>query len=415
MPASSPGPASGRCCATGSSASSRPTTTTTSTSDRPAVDLKAAIRERAHALGFDRCGFTRAALPERISRDYLSAIEDGRHGTMDWLARDPERRSTPRGLWHEARTVIALAMTYGPEEDPRPLLARRDRANISVYARGEDYHDVIKPRLKQIGRWLAEDHGAGIKVFVDTAPVLEKPLAQQAGLGWQGKHSNLVSRDLGSWFFLAEIYTDLDLEPDPPERDHCGRCRACLDVCPTRAFVGPYRLDARRCLSYLTIEHKGPIPAEFRAAMGNRIYGCDDCLAACPWNKFARTAQDAKLRARDDLKAPGLAELAGLDDQAFRALFRKSPIKRIGRDRFLRNVLIAIGNSREVKLLPCVEKCLTDPSPLVRGMAVWALERLASPQHVRNLADRHATTESNAHVHLEWSMATGGQYPMNGR
>lgn len=353
-------------------------------------------------------------MPERIGQDYRAFVDDGRHGSMDWLARDPERRASPQGLWPEARSVISLAMSYGPDADPRPQLAQRERGNISVYARGDDYHDVIKPRLKQIGRWLAEKHGAGIKVFVDTAPVLEKPLAQQAGLGWQGKHSNLVSRTLGSWFFLAEIYTDLEIEPDVAEQDHCGRCRACLDICPTEAFVGPYRLDARRCLSYLTIEHKGPIPLVFREAMGNRIYGCDDCLAACPWNKFATVAAEAKLQARDALTAPPLAELARLDDAAFRLLFRKSPIKRIGRDRFLRNVLIAIGNSGQVELASLAEDKLGDASPLVRGMAVWAIGQLATANKIRRLADHYIPHESDAEVHSEWSQVLDRINPMNG-
>jgi epoxyqueuosine reductase len=338
--------------------------------------IRSAIRERARALGFDAVGFTAPDLPRARQSAYRRYVAAGRHGDMAWLARDPERRQSPRGLWPEVRSVVVLGLNYGPDEDPLASLARRECATISVYARHRDYHDLIKGRLKQLAGWLHGRYGAQVKVFVDTAPVLEKPLAHQAGIGWQGKHSNLVSRRFGSWLFLGEIFTDLQLEPDPPETDHCGSCRACLDVCPTDAFPAPYQLDARRCISYLTIEHQGHIPREFRAPMGNRIYGCDDCLAVCPWNKFARTASEARLQARDDLRAPRLAELVQLDDSAFRRRFAGSPIKRTGRDRFVRNVLIAIGNSGEPDLAARVEERLADPSPLVRAMAVWALRRL---------------------------------------
>jgi epoxyqueuosine reductase len=293
-----------------------------------------------------------------------------------------------------------LGLNYGPDSDPLASLAHRDRATISVYARNRDYHDLVKGKLKRLATRFAALSGAELKVFVDTAPLMEKPLAEAAGLGWQGKHTNLVSREFGSWLFLGAILTAADLPPDPPEADHCGSCRACLDICPTGAFPAPYRLDARRCLSYLTIEHKGPIPREFRAAMGNRIYGCDDCLAACPWNKFARTTREAKLAARDDLVAPPLADLAALDDAGFRAYFSGSPIKRIGRDRFVRNVMVAIGNSGEDALVPVATAALGDPSPLVRGAAVWALARLDLAAAFR--ARAAASGESDPDVMEEW-------------
>ena len=279
-------------------------------------------------------------------REFLSL---GAHGDMAWMATNAERRGDPRALWRQARSIVMLGLNYGPDDDPLAILKDRRRGDISVYARGDDYHDLIKPRLKNLGRWLIDHAGGDIKVFVDTAPLMEKPLAAAAGLGWQGKHTNLVSRQLGSWLFLGAIFTTLDLPPDEAERDHCGNCRACLDVCPTAAFPAPYRLDARRCISYLTIEHKGAIPREFRELMGNRIYGCDDCLAVCPWNKFAVAGREAKLAARQALRAPLLADLVRLDDAAFRLLFAKSAVKRIGRARFIRNVLIAIGNSSDAK------------------------------------------------------------------
>ena len=269
---------------------------------------------------------------------------------MDWLADRPERRADPRGLWPDVRSVIMLGVNYGPDQNPLKILEARSRGAISVYAQGDDYHDLIKKRLKALARWLVAAEACEVKVFVDTAAVMEKPLAQAAGLGWQGKHTNLVSREFGSWLFLGAIFTTLDLPHDDADTDHCGSCRACLDICPTSAFPAPYQLDARRCISYLTIEHKGPIPREFRKAIGNRIYGCDDCLAVCPWNKFAQAGRETKLAARDELRAPPLAELARLDDAAFRAMFTKSPVKRIGRDRFVRNVLIAIGNSGDAEL-----------------------------------------------------------------
>ncbi len=300
---------------------------------------------------------------------------------MDWIAQTADRRAAPCELWPDVRSVVMLGLNYGPDENPLAAPAQKDRAAISVYARGRDYHQLIKGRLKTLAARLASRSGGSAKVFVDTAPVMEKPLAEAAGLGWQGKHTNLVSREFGSWLFLGAIFSDAILEPDPPERDHCGSCRACLDICPTAAFPAPYRLDARRCISYLTIEHAGPIPHEFRVAIGNRIYGCDDCLAACPWNKFAAAGHEAKLQARADLVEPPLAELAALDDAAFRERFSASPIKRIGRDRFVRNVLIAIGNSGDPRLAAGAARLRDDPAPVVQDAARWALGRLAAGGH----------------------------------
>jgi epoxyqueuosine reductase len=328
----------------------------------------------------------------------------GAHGDMAWLKANAERRADPRALWPQVRSIVMLGLNYGPDDDPLAILKDRVRGDISVYARGDDYHDLIKPRLKNLGRWLIDNAGGDIKVFVDTAPVMEKPLAAAAGLGWQGKHTNLVSRQLGSWLFLGAIFTTLDLPPDEAERDHCGTCRACLDVCPTAAFPAPYRLDARRCISYLTIEHKGAIPRELRPLMGNRIYGCDDCLAVCPWNKFAQSGREMKLAARDSLRAARLADLARLDDAAFRALFAKSAIKRIGRARFIRNVLIAIGNSGDASLVEETERLLDDESPLVRGAAVWALGRLDRARLAACAVARGAA-ESDSEVIAEWTAA----------
>jgi epoxyqueuosine reductase len=336
-------------------------------------------------------------------REYLAA---GAHGDMEWMAATAERRCDPRTMWPSARSVVMLGVNYGPDDDPLAILKDRRRGGISVYARGDDYHELIKPRLKTLGRWLIENGGGDIKVFVDTAAVMEKPLAAAAGLGWQGKHTNLVSRQLGSWLFLGAIFTTLDLPPDAVEEDHCGNCRACLDVCPTAAFPAPYRLDARRCISYLTIEHKGQIPRELREPMGNRIYGCDDCLAVCPWNKFAVAGREAKLAAREVLRAPLLADLARLDDAAFRALFAKSAVKRIGRARFVRNVLIAIGNSGDAALADEAEWLLGDTSPLVRGAAIWALGRLDRARLERS-ATKRAAAESDPEVVAEWAAARG--------
>ena len=321
---------------------------------------------------------------------------------MGWMAETAARRSDPRVLWPNVRAVVMLGLNYGPETDPRAILAHPDRGAISVYAQNRDYHDVIKGKLKLIAGRLAARTGAEVKVFVDTAPLMEKPLAARAGLGWQGKHTNLVSREHGSWLLLGAILTALPLPPDAPESDHCGSCRSCLAACPTDAFPAPYRLDARRCISYLTIEHAGPIPDEFRAAMGNRIYGCDDCLAACPWNKFARAGSEMKLKARPDLQAPRLVALAALDDAAFRALFAGSPVKRIGRDRFVRNVLIAIGNSGDAELLPAVLARLDDPAAIVRGAAIWALSRLDRVRAIREASERMGR-EGDLDVLDEWT------------
>ena len=334
--------------------------------------LQAEIRAEALALGFDAVGFAPATLSAEARSNLSQFIAEGRHGEMGWLADKADRRGDPQVLWPEACSVIVLGLNYAPAHDPFDFQTRPATANISVYARHRDYHDTIKKKLKALGRWMSERYGCGIKVFVDTAPVMEKPLAQQARLGWQGKHTNLVSRDFGSWLFLGEVYTTLNLGAEPAEVDHCGSCQRCLDICPTRAFTGPYQIDARRCISYLTIEHKGPIPHELRPLMGNRIYGCDDCLAVCPWNKYAQASAQADFQPREALMAPQLRALASLDDAAFRVLFTASPIKRIGRDRFLRNVLIAIGNSGSADLVDCATALLADPSPLVRGTAVWA-------------------------------------------
>ena len=366
------------------------------------ADLKAALAHEASALGFDSIGITDPEAIAQAGKYFREFLEVGAHGDMDWLAASPERRTDPRVLWPGVRSVIMLGVNYGPDENPLQILEKRTRGAISVYAQGDDYHDLIKKRLKALARWLVAASGDDVKVFVDTAAVMEKPLAQAAGLGWQGKHTNLVSRELGSWLFLGAIYTASELPRDEADGDHCGSCRACQDICPTAAFPAPYKLDARRCISYLTIENKGPIPHEFRKAIGNRIYGCDDCLAVCPWNKFAQQGREAKLAARSELRAPELSELARLDDGAFRALFAKSPVKRIGRDRFIRNVLIAIGNSNDVALAQEAERLLDDDNALVRGAAVWALSELMAPDTFAALAKQASASETDAAVRAEW-------------
>jgi epoxyqueuosine reductase len=365
--------------------------------------MKQRIIAKAREIGFDAVGVAPATAGAREQARLDAFLAQGQHGDMEWMERTVERRRDPRILWPEARSVIALATNYGPDHDPMDNLKARDRANISVYARNRDYHDLVKKRLKQLGRWMAAEFGCELKVFVDTAPVLEKPLAQSAGVGWQGKHSNLVSRDLGSWFFLGEIFTTLELEPDRPGNDRCGSCSNCLDICPTSAFPTPYTLDASRCISYLTIEHKGHIAEEFRRAMGNRVYGCDDCLAVCPWNKFAKISSETTLTAREDLTLPLLTSFLGLDDAGFRARFSGSPVKRVGRDRFLRNVLIATGNSGDTGALPVVEGLLADASPLVRAMAVWATGCLASSERLAALCAMHEPGELDDDVRGEWS------------
>ncbi|MBT9372197.1 tRNA epoxyqueuosine(34) reductase QueG [Rhizobium sp. CSW-27] len=389
--------------------------TSTSDQDRPsaAEGQKAAERRRkltgflrreAEALGFDLCRITLPdAIPDAKARldAFLAA---GRHGTMAWMEETRERRADPRVLWGEVRSIVMFGLNYGPDEDPRGILEKPDRAAISVYARNRDYHDVIKGRLKEIATRFAARAGEDVKVFVDTAPVMEKPLAAAAGLGWQGKHTNLVSRSHGSWLFLGSLFTTADLEIDAAERDHCGSCRACLDACPTAAFPAPYQIDARRCISYLTIEHKGPIDPCLRPLIGNRIYGCDDCLAACPWNKFAASASEMKLQAREDLKEPEIAALLRLDDAGFRTLFSGSPVKRIGRDRFVRNVLIAAGNSGRADLIaPCL-RLLTDGSDVVRAMAVWALSRLM-PADAFEALKAAQRSETSPEVETEWRNA----------
>jgi epoxyqueuosine reductase len=368
-----------------------------------AADAKAAIRQAALGLGFDAVGFARPDLLGEARQNLAAFLARGYHGDMGWLAARADERTAPKTLWPEVKTVVVLALNYAPADDALAGLAQVGQGNVSVYARGRDYHEVMKSRLKALARKIAADAPGPLKVFVDTAPVMEKPLAMSAGLGWQGKHTNLVSRDFGSWLFLGEIYLSVALEPDAPEADHCGACHACLDVCPTQAFPAPYQLDARRCISYLTIEHKGHIPAALRPAIGNRIYGCDDCLAVCPWNKFAQAARETRFFAR--AAAPALAELVALDDAAFRARFAGTPVKRTGRDRFIRNVLIAIGNSGDEGLAPLAINRLDDASPLVRAMAVWALARLIAPADLARLAAAHAGAERDPDVRAEWATA----------
>lgn len=366
------------------------------------VSMAAEVRARALEEGFDAVGIT---TPDGIGdagvrlRDFIGR---GWHGDMTWLADSAERRMHPRSLWPEARSIVVVGVNYRLPGDPLALLSRPDVGSVSVYARGRDYHDVVKSRLKRLGRWMSERYAAEARVFVDTAPVLEKPLASAAGVGWQGKHTNLVSRALGSWSFLGEIFSTLDLAPDRAETDHCGSCRRCLDICPTAAFPAPYRLDARRCISYLTIERKGPIPARFRKAIGNRIYGCDDCLAVCPWNKFARVSREAAFLPRAELTAPRLAELARLDDAQFRRMFSRSPIKRTGRDRFVRNVLIALGNSGSEQAVPDVEARLLDSSSLVRAAAVWAFRELSDEERFGAKRRKLRPAERDPEVLSEW-------------
>jgi epoxyqueuosine reductase len=362
--------------------------------------LKDRIVEEAKARGFDAVRFASADAVPGASEALETFIAEGRQGDMAWLADTVERRKAPRALWPQAESVILLGLNYARGGDPLAILEDRARGAISIYAQGADYHDVLKAKLKPLAARVRELTQGEVKIFVDTAPVMEKPLAARAGLGWQGKHTNLVSREFGSWLFLGSIFTTAKIEPDAPEQDHCGACRRCLDVCPTRAFTAPYRIDARACISYLTIEHKGHIAPRYRAAMGNRIFGCDDCLAVCPWNKFASNAREAKLSVKAECDNPPLAELLMLDDAAFRARFRGTPIRRTGRDRFLRNVLIAAGNSGEPSLAPLVEARLADASPLVRAMAVWALARL-SPQRFDALRRAQADDPDPA-VRSEW-------------
>ena len=335
------------------------------------------LKGEAARLGFQACGIAAADAAPKAAERLRAWLAAGRHGDMIWMAARERERASPYGLWQDVRSVIALGMSYAPAADPLALAAEPLRGRVSVYAQGGDYHDVVKRALKALARWIVAEAGGDVKVFVDTAPVMEKPLAEAAGIGWQGKHSNLVSRDAGSWLFLGVIYTTLDLAVDAPGRDVCGSCDACQRACPTDAFPAPYQLDARRCISYLTIEHSGPIPVELRAGVGNRVYGCDDCLAVCPWNKFAVAgAANRAFLPRAELAAPALGDLLALDDVAFRAVFAGSPIKRVGRDRMVRNACVAAGNSGDARLAGALRPLLTDPSAVVRDAAEWALAQL---------------------------------------
>lgn len=367
--------------------------------------MKERIREKAKEEGFDAIGFAQAKMGLREKARLEAFVSLGQHGDMTWMAEHLERRKDPRSLWPDVRSVIAVAINYGPESSPLNDLRAFDRANISVYARNKDYHNIIKKRLKKLGRWLGKEFNCDLKVFVDTAPILEKPLGQAAGIGWQGKHSNLVNQKFGSWLFLGEIFTTLNLEPDASEVDHCGSCKKCLDICPTNAFPEPYMLDASRCISYLTIEHKGHIPVEYREKMGNRIYGCDDCLAVCPWNKFAKMASESAFIPREDLTLPLLEDLLCLDDLSFRKKFSGSPIKRIGRNRFIRNVLIAMGNSRAKNPTVDFLNLLDDSSNIVRAMAVWAVGRMMSGEKLKILSTPYLKVETDANVLEEWDRA----------
>lgn len=365
--------------------------------------LKADLLARAKSLGFDICRITDAELPDEIGKQLEHSIEMKRHASMAWMETTLQRRKTPTAMWDEAKTAIMLGMNYGPNINPLQTLDQKSKATLSVYARNRDYHDIIKGKLKTLAGWIASQTNEDVKVFVDTAPLMEKPLAKQAGLGWQGKHTNLVSREFGSWLFLGSILTKAQLDIDSEEIDHCGSCHSCLDICPTNAFPAPYQLDARRCISYLTIEHDGAIPHEFREAMGNRIYGCDDCLAVCPWNKYAQETSELKLQAREDLLAPDLKELASLDDTDFRKKFSGSPIKRIGREKFIRNVMIAVGNSNDHSLKKITHKNAKDESPIVRSASVWALSRLEDKQTFANMRLKALEDETDEAVLKEWN------------
>ena len=369
-------------------------------------DLKQTLMAEAYRLGFCNVGFSTPDAIADAEPRLREFVQSGYHGEMAWMETHLERRVNPRHLWSEAKSVIMLMVNYGPDEDPLLKLSQQQIGNISVYAQGHDYHDIVKKKLKVLARWLIETAGGEVKVFVDTAPLMEKPLAQMAGLGWQGKHTNIVSRGHGSWTFLGSIFTTIELAPEHAEIDHCGSCHACLDVCPTQAFVAPYKMDARKCISYLTIEHAGPIPPEYRAAMGNRIYGCDDCLAVCPWNKYAQEANELRLVGRPENKSPALLSLMGLSDEGFRARFTASPIKRIGRARFTRNVLIAVGNmgkTADAQHVSAVELHLHDDAPIVRGAAIWALQQIDAPRAMF-LRSELMEKEQDATVRAEWEL-----------
>lgn len=367
--------------------------------------ISVALKRKAEALGFDAVGIASAREGWSAGAHLREFLDQGRHGDMAWLGQERDGanpREHPRQLWAEAQSAIIVGQSYATADDAIALLQQRESGLVSAYAARRDYHDVVKGKLKQLAQWLAHESGAEVKVFVDTAPLMEKPLAQRAGLGWQGKHTNLVSREHGSWLFLGAILSAAELEADAAEQDHCGSCRACLDVCPTNAFPAPYQLDARRCLAYLTIESKHQIPRAFREALGNRVFGCDDCLAVCPWNKFAQTSREARMAMRDELRLAPLAELAALDDAAFRARFAGTPVKRTGRDRFVRNVVCAIGNSGDAALAPVAEQLTGDSSPLVRGMAIWAARRLLDAEAFQRLKSIRAPREADASVAEEW-------------
>ncbi len=369
--------------------------------------LKELLKRRAEKLGFDAFGVTRAGARPDLKNKLTHSLGNEWHASMSWMQDTAKRRASPEALWADAKSVIMLGLSYAPDADPIADLAKTSSGNISVYARNRDYHDIIKGRLKELGGLLVRHGGAEVKVFVDTAPVMEKPLAQSAGLGWQGKHSVLVSREHGSWMFLGAIFTNMEMQGDAPGEDLCGTCTKCLDICPTNAFPAPYQLDARKCLAYYNNEHHGPIPEKYRAVMGNRIFGCDDCLAVCPWNKFAETAREAKLRARRDLSLPALGELVQLDEVGFRAMFSGSPVKRLGHARFLRNVLIALGNSADKGLLVRALERVSDEDELIRGTAVWAVRQLAGAKEFLDLREQHGVGEKSLDVAMEWR---GGQH-----
>ena len=363
---------------------------------------KEKIQKKSKEFGFDIIKITEPEIHKKDHRYIKDFLNNNFHGDMDWLEKNLERRLSPKKIWQDVKSIIVLGVNYAPDHDPMHNLRIKDVGNISVYARGDDYHDVIKKNLKKFGRWIVSQTNSEIKVFIDTAPIMEKPLAQKAGLGWQGKHTNLVSRDYGSWLFLASIFTNLDLEIDTEENDHCGNCNNCIEVCPTNAFVEPYKLDARKCISYLTIEHKGIIPVHLRSKIGNRIYGCDDCLAVCPWNKFAKESKEIKFKQGNKNELYDLKKLSLLDDYSFRKMFSKSPIKRIGRDRFLRNVLIAIGNAKLKDAKDQISKNIFDKSPIVRGAAIWALNQITDGEELKKIREISLSKEKNQDVIKEW-------------
>lgn len=366
-------------------------------------NLKNSLIEKSKEFGFDVIKITKPNISKE-NKDYFDKfLFNNFHGEMDWLENKKERRKSPKKLWSDVESIIMLGVNYGPDHDPLDSIKLKNNGNISVYAKGNDYHDIIKKNLKKLGRWFVQEIKSEIKVFVDTAPVMEKPLAQKAGLGWQGKHTNLVSREFGSWLFLGSIYTNIVIDTDEEELDHCGNCTSCIDICPTQAFPEPYKLDARKCISYLTIEHKGPIPINLRSKIGNRIYGCDDCLAICPWNKFAKESNEMKFSSNHNKESFSLEKLSLLDDRNFRLMFSKSPIKRIGRDRFLRNVLIALGNSKSKSAAHYIKRNLGDKSPIVRGAAVWAINQILKGEEINMIKNNFLPFEQDINVINEWN------------